>query len=185
MAYNVSLALGVLLKSRSLVDRNVYTAVKYFNYFKVKYDCIDSYNNIIVSGKKEEATRVLKFLRASQTQAEEEIKEYDANYNVGEVKIKHLLKSKPVVKALIIVIIIGIGTQATGYNAVTFYLQTVLESTKTSVSSELASVIIGIVQLISCLCTIVVSDRFGRKPIICTGLVGMSVGLVSLNCCLI
>lgn len=86
------------------------------------------------------------------------------------------------------------GAQLSGFNSVSFYLQTILESTQTSISPEVCSVIIGLIQLLASFCTTMVTDRFGRKPILTSTLVGLAVGMVShslkifclwpLNCCL-
>jgi MFS family permease len=75
--------------------------------------------------------------------------------------------------------VIAIRAHLIGYNAIAFYLQTVLESTQTSVRPEVASVIIGLIQLTASFCTIVLTDRFGRKPILSGSLLGMTVGMVS------
>lgn len=73
------------------------------------------------------------------------------------------------------------GSQLTGFNAVAFYLQTILESTKASVSPELASVILGLIQFSASICTTVVIDKFGRKPILAVTLMGVVIGMVSVE----
>lgn len=109
--------------------------------------------------------------------AREEMKEYSLNSN-DFVSKKDLLKNITTVKTIGKVIFLGIGFQMIGYNAVSPYLQTIFESTNTSLKPEVASVVIGCIQLLGCLCTIFLTDRFGRKPILTITLIGMAIGLV-------
>lgn len=75
-------------------------------------------------------------------------------------------------------IVLGIGSQMTGFNAVMFYLQTVLESTHTSVRPEISSAIIGCIQILASFVTIAYTDKFGRKPILMFSLIGLTIGMV-------
>ena len=95
---------------------------------------------------------------------------------------KDILTNRLFLKSLALVLIMGFGAQFVGFNAVTFYLQTVLESTQTSVRPEVASVTIGCIQLFASFCTTMVTDRFGRKPILTVTCVGMGMGMVSFFC---
>ncbi|KAJ8709788.1 hypothetical protein PYW08_009792 [Mythimna loreyi] len=134
-------------------------------------------------GHKAESLKVLTFLRGSETLANEEMKEYEmgsANNNV-EISRKDILTNKLFLKSLFLVLVLGFGVQFVGFNAVTFYLQTVLESTQTSVRPEIASVTIGLIQLFASFCTTLVTDRFGRKPILTITCVGMGLGMLGLG----
>lgn len=73
------------------------------------------------------------------------------------------------------------ASQLVGFNAVTYYMQTILESTHTKVRAEIGSVIVGVIQLVASLCTMPVSDRFGRRPILLSSVAGILVGLVSIS----
>ncbi|GBP16955.1 Facilitated trehalose transporter Tret1 [Eumeta japonica] len=139
---------------------------------------LDSPYYLHMKGKRSEAIHTLTLLRGSEVKALEEMKEYEECDEEESFRIIDITKSKAVIKALAITIILGIGSQATGFSAVTFYLQHILVTTDTSLSSEVASVIIGMIQLLASFCTALVSDRFGRKPILNISLVGMTVGLV-------
>ncbi|XP_037301772.1 facilitated trehalose transporter Tret1-like [Manduca sexta] len=132
-------------------------------------------------GKNKEAFEVLKMLRGTEILANEELKEYALEDHKVDVKITELFRNRIFLKSFGIVIFIGILIQAIGFNSISFYLQTILESTKTSVKPEVASVIIGIIQLVASVCTTLVTDRFGRKPILSTTLVGMTVGMIGLG----
>ncbi|XP_049880719.1 facilitated trehalose transporter Tret1-like isoform X2 [Pectinophora gossypiella] len=132
-------------------------------------------------GRTEEALKVLTYFRGSEELAKEEIKEYSSSAPEEQISKRELFTNKLFLKTVGIVIVLMIGGQLVGFNAVSFYLQTVLESTKTSVRPEVASVIIGFIQLIASFCTASITDRFGRKPILTTTLIGMSLGMIGLG----
>ncbi|XP_059045578.1 facilitated trehalose transporter Tret1-like [Achroia grisella] len=140
----------------------------------------DSPYYLYSKGRTEEALKVLTFLRGSEVLANEEIKEYSSTDDV-KPNIIDIFKNRQFLKAFGIVIVLTTGSQIIGFNAVTFYLQTVLESTKTSVKPEIASVIIGFIQLIASFCTTLVTDRFGRKPILGSTLAGTAIGMIGLG----
>lgn len=101
--------------------------------------------------------------------------------NTESVSKKDIIKNRMFLKSLTLVLILGLGSQFVGFNAVSFYLQTVLESTQTSVRPEIASVTIGLIQLFASFCTTLVTDRFGRKPILSVTCVGMGLGMLGLG----
>lgn len=106
------------------------------------------------------------------------MKEFSVTENDTKISKKEMFKNRTFLKSGAIAIIIGIGMQLVGFNAVTFYLQTVLESTQTNVSSEIASGVIGWIQLLAAFSTTLITDKFGRKPILASTLVGQGVGMV-------
>ncbi|CAK1594669.1 unnamed protein product [Parnassius mnemosyne] len=132
-------------------------------------------------GKNDEAIEVLQDLRGSKQLAMEEIAMYATSMNNEKVDKIKLLKSRVVLKSIAIVMILSAGSQLVGFNAVSFYLQTILISTKTNVMPEIASVIIGLIQLTASFCTTFLTERFKRKQILISTLLGMMVGLVGLG----
>ncbi|XP_013142081.1 PREDICTED: facilitated trehalose transporter Tret1-like [Papilio polytes] len=130
-------------------------------------------------GRNTEAFNVLKYFRDSETLALMEMNEYGKG-NI-ETNTGVLLQNKLFIKGTILGIILGLGTQLMGYNTVSYYLQTVLESTKTSVQPALASVIVGVLQLLGSLCSTLVIDIFGRKPILVFTSIGMAIGMMGLG----
>ncbi|XP_026315706.1 facilitated trehalose transporter Tret1-like [Hyposmocoma kahamanoa] len=140
----------------------------------------DSPYFLFSKGRIDECQRTLTFLRGSESLAKEEIKEYSTNNN-RKIDMKLLLRNKIFLKTILIITVLGIGLQSIGYNAVTFYLQTILETSNTSIKSEIASVIMGFVQLSAAFCAQMITDRFGRKIILITTLFGMCLGLIGLG----
>ncbi|KPJ21155.1 Facilitated trehalose transporter Tret1 [Papilio machaon] len=110
-----------------------------------------------------------------------EIEEYTLSSKQEKVNKISILKNPTVRKSLVISVIFSIGCQMVGYNAVSYYLQTILISTHTSIMPEIASVIIGVIQFVSSFLTMFTTDRFGRKIILITSLIGMTIGLIGLG----
>ena len=125
--------------------------------------------------------RILTLIRGSEIVAKQELEEYKAANSKTEERVDKiaLLKNKQFLKGLFLGIVVCAGSQLIGSNAVNFYLQTILESTKTSVPSEIASVIMGSIQLFASFCTTLIMNTFGRRPILLTSLSGFCLGMVS------
>ena len=120
-------------------------------------------------------------LRNSEIIAREEIEEYKISKNKKEKIIKKtLFRNRTFLKALALGISIGAGSQLIGINVVLLYLQTIMEAANTSVPPEIASVIIGIIQVVGSFCTTLITYRFGRRSILLCTLVGVFIGMVSL-----
>ncbi|KAL4708589.1 hypothetical protein ACJJTC_014197 [Scirpophaga incertulas] len=128
-------------------------------------------------GRITESMKVLTYLRGSEMEAKDELKEYDIADMDKVVNRWELFKNLTFLKSLGIIFVIGIATHFIGLNVVTFYLQTIFKMTQTSVAPEISSVIIGIIEVTAAICTATISDRFGRKPIFGTALIGMSIGM--------
>lgn len=134
---------------------------------------------------------MLTLLRGTEELAHEEFKQY-SNYVESTTKPNGttedegpninkwaLLKDRTVLKAGGIILFLSIAQQLSGTNAINLYLQSIFDAANTSVSSEYSSLIIGFIQLLACVITFFITDRFGRKPILCTAMVGMAIGMVS------
>jgi sugar porter (SP) family MFS transporter len=83
-------------------------------------------------------------------------------------------------------LIVGIGLavlqQVTGINTVIYYAPTILSSTGlTSSSSILASVAVGLVNVVMTVVAMAVIDRVGRRPLLLASLAGMVVSLAVLG----
>ncbi|KOB78315.1 Sugar transporter 11, partial [Operophtera brumata] len=102
--------------------------------------------------RSEEAIKVLLKLRKPES-VKDEIIEYSKNKNEKVDKIQ-LFKDVTLLKTIGKVVVLGIGSQMTGFNAMQFYLQTIFESTHTNVRPEISSAIIGCIQLFACSCTV-------------------------------
>lgn len=143
------------------------------------------FNPIRVPGRNTEALEVLIYLRGSETLASNELKEYSLQTTSSKTTTMEIIKNKIFLKSFALVMILVLGGQFSGFNSVSFYLQTILESTETSITPEVCSVIIGLIQLLACFCTTLITDRFGRKPILTSTMTGLAVGMVRASVSLI
>jgi sugar porter (SP) family MFS transporter len=83
-------------------------------------------------------------------------------------------------------LIVGVGLavlqQVTGINTVIYYAPTILSSTGlTSSSSILASVAVGLINVVMTMVAMAVIDRVGRRPLLLASLVGMVASLAVLG----
>lgn len=127
-----------------------------------------------------EAYKVLSSIRSTK-EAEEEIEEYKVAANImwkENLNILSLLNDKTRTKSLLLGILVAIGIQIIGYNVVTFYLQTILELTETEIRSEIASVIISLMEFCAGCCTAIITNKFARKTVLVWSLSGYIIGMV-------
>jgi MFS transporter, SP family, galactose:H+ symporter len=84
-------------------------------------------------------------------------------------------------------LLIGLGLavfqQITGINTIIYYTPTILHMAgfKTYMSAILASVLVGAVQLVMTIIALFLLDRVGRRPLLLTGIGGMSISLIHLG----
>ncbi|XP_075986381.1 facilitated trehalose transporter Tret1-like [Anticarsia gemmatalis] len=134
-------------------------------------------------GRKSESIKVLTYLRCSETLAAEEINQYEAalHQQVKKLSTREVFQDPVTLKTLAKVILLSILLELTGFSAMLIYMMEILKSTQTTVSDNVASLVMGFIQLIACFFTILMTDRFGRKPILVTTLFGMAIGMAGLG----
>ncbi|XP_075986384.1 facilitated trehalose transporter Tret1-like [Anticarsia gemmatalis] len=130
-------------------------------------------------GRQEESTKILTYLRRSETAASEEMKQYSTNK--PSTSTRAIFKDIITIKTIALVIILSILRQLVGYGTVLCYLMEIIKSTETTVKEEIGSIVIGFIQLIACFCTMLTTDKFGRKPILVTTVFGVAVGMAGLG----
>ncbi|XP_031764049.2 facilitated trehalose transporter Tret1-like [Galleria mellonella] len=133
-------------------------------------------------GRIQESLQVLTMLRGSEERAKEEIEQYSLYKRENEIEIsKKIYKEKTFWKAIFISLTLAILSQCSGYNSVSFYLLTVLESTETSISPGIASAVVGGIQLFGACITACIVDKFGRKMILFSSFIGIALGMCGLG----
>ena len=133
---------------------------------------------LVSKGKEEEARRVL-----GRTQGEEGVEDEIRDIRRveeqerGQAGYGELLA--PWVRpALVVGIGLAVFQQFVGINTVIYYAPTIISSTGlANVASVLATVGIGVVNVLMTVVAILVIDRVGRKPLLLVGLAGMVVSL--------
>lgn len=134
--------------------------------------------NYLFLGKIDEATDILTSIRGSEELAKEELVMYSIAVNTEKVDKMKLLKDRIFLKSVGIATVLCFISQFTGFNAVSYYLQTILVSTNTKVMPEIASLVISLIQILAALCAAIVTDRWKRKHILLSSLIGVLIGLV-------
>ncbi|XP_013171488.1 PREDICTED: facilitated trehalose transporter Tret1-like [Papilio xuthus] len=141
----------------------------------------DSPYFLFSKGKTDEAIKVLKLIHVSEQVAKEEIITYASSMNNEKVNKVKLIKNPVFIKSLFISVVFAFSTQIVGFTAVSFYLQTILESTKTNVMPEVASVIMSLIQLFASFCSTPATHWFKRRHILIISFSGILIGMVGLG----
>ena len=80
-------------------------------------------------------------------------------------------------------IMLSVFQQAIGINAVLYYAPRIFESAGAEGGGMMQTVIMGIVNILFTVVAIVTVDRFGRKPLLIIGSIGMAVGAFMVAVC--
>lgn len=143
--------------------------------------------------KDEEAEESLKFYRSYNGTTKEEIQEFSEHFNNLKDKIRNnthktgsTLKFKdfyePVaLKAICIGLVFMIVNQFSGMYALVSYTASIFEQSGSDINANTSTIVVGAIQLIgTCIATNLV-DRLGRKILLFTSLVGVSLGLIAMG----
>jgi SP family xylose:H+ symportor-like MFS transporter len=126
-------------------------------------------------GQEPEALRVLTKING-QDKAKQILEEIKA---AGQEKKEKLLAYG--IGVIIIGILLSVFQQAIGINAVLYYSARIFD--KVGVDGMLATVIMGFVNIVFTVIAIVTVDKFGRKPLLIIGSIGMAVGAFAVAAC--
>lgn len=134
---------------------------------------------LVSKNREEEARRVLRRTR-SEEEVDNEIEEIreveeeeERQAGIGE------LLSPWVRPILVVGVGLAVFQQLVGINTVIYYAPTIIKSTGLeNVASIIATIGIGIVNVLMTVVAILIIDRVGRKPLLLWGIAGMTVSLV-------
>lgn len=87
------------------------------------------------------------------------------------------------VAVIVIGILLSVFQQAIGINAVLYYAPRIFESAGAEGGGMLQTVVMGVVNILFTLIAIFTVDRFGRKPLLIIGSIGMGVGALLVALC--
>lgn len=136
---------------------------------------------LIKQGLTAKAGAILQRLRQKQN-VEHEIQEIQASMQFKQAGVKDIFAAwiRPV---LFLGIFLGFLQQASGINTLIYYAPTIfqLAGFHDASSSILATVGLGIVNVLSTIFAIFYLDKWGRRPLLFAGLIGMAVSLTSLS----
>ncbi|WP_303206906.1 D-xylose transporter XylE [Bacteroides oleiciplenus] len=84
---------------------------------------------------------------------------------------------------IVIGILLSVFQQAIGINAVLYYAPRIFENAGAEGGGMMQTVIMGIVNIVFTLVAIFTVDRFGRKPLLIVGSIGMAIGAFAVAMC--
>ena len=87
------------------------------------------------------------------------------------------------IAVIVIGIMLSVFQQAIGINAVLYYAPRIFENAGAEGGGMMQTVIMGIVNIVFTLVAIFTVDRFGRKPLLMIGSIGMAVGAFMVAIC--
>ncbi len=131
--------------------------------------------------RQDEARAVLERSRNTQEEVEREMREMEEAKSQEEAGWGELKKAwvRPM---LIVGIGLAAGQQLVGINTIIYYAPTIMEATGLEASvSILATLGVGIVNVVFTVVALVLVDRVGRKPLLLVGLVGLALALLILG----
>lgn len=132
-------------------------------------------------GREDEARAVLRRSRNTEEEVERELREMEEAKSQEEAGWGEL-KRAWVRPMLIVGIGLAMGQQLVGINTIIYYAPTIMEATGLGASvSILATLGVGIVNVLFTIVALVLVDRVGRKPLLLFGLVGLAVALLILG----
>lgn len=127
------------------------------------------------------AIAILKRLRPSHD-AEQEVTDIKNSFNVKKTGFREVFAPwiRPV---LFLGAMLGFIQQVTGINTIIYYAPTIFQMAgfHDASSSILATVGIGVVNVLATIFAIAYLDKLGRRPLLLTGLVGMCLSLLGLS----
>ncbi|XP_034727086.1 solute carrier family 2, facilitated glucose transporter member 8 isoform X1 [Etheostoma cragini] len=130
---------------------------------------------LLSQGKRREAEEALRFLRGPDAPVEWECARIEEACDAqGSSFQMSDLKDPGVYKPLVIGVVLMIFQQMTGINAIMFYAETIFEQAHFK-ESDLASVIVGVIQVVFTGVAALVMDKAGRKVLLIISGVAMAI----------
>lgn len=139
---------------------------------------------LISKGKKEAAAKSLKWLRGSEYDYSHELAELQAQHEAekkNKVSIFTALGRRSTKKALFISLGLMFFQQMSGINAVIFFTKKIFDAADTGIDSGIATIIVGIMQVISVFVSSIIVDKLGRRLLLLPSAIVMTVCTILLG----
>lgn len=136
---------------------------------------------LVKQGEKSKARETLQYLR-NHPNVEHELMSIESSLHTKQTKFKELFQ-KNIFKVLLLGIFLGFLQQVCGINTIIYYAPTIFQMAgfPSASSSILATVGIGVVNVLSTVFAIMYLDKLGRRPLLFAGLIGMALSLSILS----
>lgn len=138
-------------------------------------------------GKLEKATMSLEYFRSETHNIKAEVEAIHSNIMEtagAELSIWDqivLFKKPQNWKPVVIVFLVFMCGQFSGFAVVTAYTVDIFDQANTNIDPNTATIIVGFVRFMSTLVSAVLLDRAGRKPLLIISAIGSSVGMTSIG----
>lgn len=177
----------------------VYAIGPYVSYWVMQYFCLavpivfaglfflmpESPYWYIGKNRKEEAVKALRFIRGKSTEGvQDELNAIQTSVDAAmqnKASLMDLFATRGNVKALCIGSGLVAFQQLSGINVILFYSTSIFEKTGSSLEPAVATIMVGVVQVLASACTPLIADRLGKKLILLISAAGMCLSLVSLK----
>lgn len=133
---------------------------------------------LIAKGRKEEAAKSLRWLRGSRYDISQELAELQAQHEEDQknkISIMAAFGRRATQKALFISLGLMFFQQMSGVNAVIFFTKGIFESTGAGIDSSVATIIVGVMQVISVFVSSIIVDKAGRRLLLLPSALAMSI----------
>lgn len=139
---------------------------------------------LISKGRKEAAAKSLKWLRGSEYDYSGELADLQAQYESekkNKVSLMTALSRRSTIKAMFISLGLMFFQQMSGINAVIFFTKDIFEAADTGIDSSLATIIVGVMQVISVFVSSIIVDKAGRRLLLLPSAITMTICTVLLG----
>lgn len=139
--------------------------------------------------RNEDAKKALLYYRGSSYNISKELQDLDRDISEStqtKVSIRDLISSKGTRRALIIALGVMIFQQLSGINAVIFYSGDIFKAAGSTLDPKVATIIVGVVQVVVTYISSAVVDRVGRKVLLLlsASIMGLCLAILGLYFCL-
>ena len=121
---------------------------------------------LVMRDRNQEASSAFKWLRGSQYDPAEDIAELqneNEEQKQNNLSIREALSRKSSVRGLVISFGLMFFQQVSGINAVIFFTTEIFESAGTSIDPQIATIIVGVMQVAATFVASLMIDRLGRR----------------------
>lgn len=139
---------------------------------------------LVSKGRDEDAAKSFKWLRGSDYDYSAELSELQAEHQEKEaakVSILSALMRKASVKAIGISLGLMFFQQMSGINAVIFYTGDIFRDANTGIEPTLATIIVGVMQVIATFVSTLVVDKLGRRILLLASIIVMTICAILLG----
>ncbi|HET8897961.1 MAG TPA: sugar porter family MFS transporter [Rhodanobacteraceae bacterium] len=138
----------------------------------------DSPRWLLLRGRREEATRILAKLRGNESAVAQEIGEIDEQLRIPQRGWHLFLENRNFRRSVALGVLLQVMQQLTGINVVMYYAPRIFQSMGyDGIAQMWFTAAVGLTNVLATFIAIALVDRWGRKPILYTGCLVMTVGL--------